>query len=104
MRPSMGGITKMFDGVTAVKNNLEVVAPSKREAVEEDDEATMARVKEHFAKDKDLKKADIAVQTNAEVRLVDLRGQGHHDECPCVLGGLVRHRHEVREKRSHGEG
>jgi hyperosmotically inducible periplasmic protein len=56
-----------------VKNDLEVVAPSKREAVEEKDEAITARVKEHFAKDAHLKKADIAVQTNAGV--VSLTGE-----------------------------
>ena len=68
-----GDITKMLDGVKTVKNDLEVVAPSKREAVEEKDEAITARVKEHFAKDAHLKKADIAVQTNAGV--VSLTGE-----------------------------
>jgi hyperosmotically inducible protein len=68
-----GDITKMLDGVKTVKNDLEVVAPSKREAVEEKDEAVTARVKEHFAKDAHLKKADIAVQTNAGV--VSLTGE-----------------------------
>ena len=38
-------ITKMLDGVKTVKNDLEVVAPSKREAVEEKDEAITTRVK-----------------------------------------------------------
>ena len=68
-----GDITKMLDGVKTVKNDLEVVAPSKREAVEEKDEAVTARVKEHFAKDAHLKKADIAIQTNAGV--VSLTGE-----------------------------
>ncbi len=63
----------MLDGVKTVKNDLEVVAPSKREAVEEKDEAITARVKEHIAKDAHLKKADIAVQTNAGV--VSLTGE-----------------------------
>jgi hyperosmotically inducible periplasmic protein len=66
-------ITKMLDGVKSVKNDLEVVAPSAREAVEEKDEAITARVKEHFTKDAHLKKADIAVQTNAGV--VSLTGE-----------------------------
>lgn len=60
-------ITKMIDGVKSVKNDLEVVAPSKREAVEDKDEAITARVKEHFAKDAHLKHDNIAVQTNAGV-------------------------------------
>jgi hyperosmotically inducible protein len=68
-----GDITKMLDSVKTVKNELQVVAPSKREAVEEKDEAITARVKEHFAKDAHLKKADIAIQTNAGV--VSLTGE-----------------------------
>ena len=68
-----GDITKMLDGVKTVKNDLEVVAPSKREAVEEKDEAVTARVKEHLAKDAYLKKAEIEVQTNAGV--VSLTGE-----------------------------
>lgn len=66
-------IAKKLDGVKSVKNDLEVVAPSKREAVEEKDEAITARVKEQFAKDSHLKKANIAVQTNAGV--VSLTGE-----------------------------
>jgi hyperosmotically inducible protein len=70
---AVADITKLLDGVKTVKNDLEVVAPSKREAVEDKDEAITARVKAHFAKDKHLKKADIAVQTNAGV--VSLTGE-----------------------------
>ena len=66
-------IAKMLDGVMSVKNDLEVVAPSAREAVEEKDEAITARVKAHIAKDAHLKTADIAVQTNAGV--VSLTGE-----------------------------
>ncbi|HLZ33652.1 MAG TPA: BON domain-containing protein [Nitrospira sp.] len=72
-KDAAGDITKLLDGVKSVKNDLEVVAPSKREAVEEKDEAITARAKEHFAKDAHLKKADIAVQTNAGV--VSLTGE-----------------------------
>jgi len=68
-----GDITKLLDGVKTVKNDLEVVAPAKREAVEDKDEAITARVKEHLTKDADLKKSDIAVQTNAGV--VSLTGE-----------------------------
>ena len=66
-------ITKMLDGVKSVKNDLAVVAPSKREAVEVKDEAITARVQKKIAKDSHLKKADIAVQTNAGV--VSLTGE-----------------------------
>ena len=67
------GIAKGIDGVKTVKNDLKVVAPSKREAVEEKDEAITARVQKKIAKDSHLKKADIAVQTNAGV--VSLTGE-----------------------------
>jgi hyperosmotically inducible periplasmic protein len=73
------GITAGLDGVKTVKNELQVVAPSTRDAMEEKDEAITARVKEHISKDshlmKDsrLKDADINVQTNAGV--VTLTGE-----------------------------
>ncbi len=73
------GITAGLDGVKTVKNDLEVVPPSAREAEEEKDEAITARVKEHIAKDailmKDsrLKDGDINVHTNAGV--VSLTGE-----------------------------
>jgi len=66
-------ITKMLDGVQTVKNNLEVVAPSKREAVDEKDEVITTRVRKKIAKDAHLKKSDIAVQTNGGV--VSLTGE-----------------------------
>jgi hyperosmotically inducible protein len=66
-------ITKMLDGVKTVKNHLEVVAPSTRDAVEDKDEAITTRVQKKIAKDAHLKQADIAVQTNAGV--VSLTGE-----------------------------
>jgi hyperosmotically inducible periplasmic protein len=66
-------IAKMLDGVKTVKNDLEVVAPAAREAVEEKDDAITARVQNQIAKDSHLKKADIVVQTNAGV--VSLTGE-----------------------------
>ncbi|NWF73323.1 MAG: BON domain-containing protein [Nitrospirae bacterium] len=66
-------IAKRLDGVKTVKNDLEVVAPSTRAAVEDKDDAITTRVKEHIALDSHLKTADIAVQTNAGV--VSLTGE-----------------------------
>jgi hyperosmotically inducible protein len=66
-------ITKRLDGVKTVKNDLEVVAPSTREAVEDKDDAITKRVKEHIAMDSHLNKTDIAVQTNAGI--VSLTGE-----------------------------
>jgi hyperosmotically inducible protein len=67
------GIAKGIDGVKSVKNELQVVAPAKREAVEEKDEAITTRVKEQIAKDSSLTKAGIHTQTNAGV--VSLSGE-----------------------------
>jgi len=66
-------IAKGIEGVKSVKNELQVVAPSKREAVEEKDDAITARVKEGLAKEPKLKKANINVKTNAGV--VSLSGE-----------------------------
>jgi hyperosmotically inducible protein len=67
------GIAKGIDGVKSVKNELQVVAPSKREAIDDKDEAITTRVNEQIAKDSDLKKAGIRAQTNAGV--VSLSGE-----------------------------
>jgi hyperosmotically inducible periplasmic protein len=67
------GITAGLDGVKTVKNELQIVVPSTREAVEEKDEALTVRVKAYFAKDAHLKNVDIDVQTNAGV--VSLTGE-----------------------------
>lgn len=67
------GIAKGIDGVKSVKNELQVVAPSKREAVDDKDDAITARVNEQIAKDSHLKKAGIHAQTNAGV--VSLTGE-----------------------------
>ena len=67
------GIAKEIDGVKAVKNELQVVAPSKREATDDKDEAITTRVNEQLAKDANLKKAGVRAQTNAGV--VSLTGE-----------------------------
>ena len=66
-------IAKSIDGVKSVKNELQVVAPSKREAVEEKDDAITERVKREIAKDSRLSKGSIDVKTNAGV--VSLTGE-----------------------------
>lgn len=66
-------IAKGIDGAKTVKNDLQVVAPTKREAVDDKDEAITARVNEQMAKDTQLKNARIKAQTNAGV--VSLSGE-----------------------------
>src|SRR5690349_1150128 len=66
-------IAKGIDGAKTVKNDLQVVAPSKREAVDDKDDSITARVNEQMAKDTQLKTAGIKAQTNAGV--VSLTGE-----------------------------
>ena len=66
-------IAKNIQGVKSVKNQLEVVAPSKHKTVGVKDDAITARVKRHIAKDSLRKNAAIDVTTNMGV--VSLTGQ-----------------------------
>jgi hyperosmotically inducible protein len=66
-------VAKGIDGVKSVKNELQVVAPSKREAIDDKDDAITTRVNEQIAKDSNLKKAGVHAQTNAGV--VSLSGE-----------------------------
>ena len=67
------GIAKGIDGAKTVKNDLQVVSPSKREAMDDKDDAITARVNEQIAKNAHLKQAGIHAQTNAGV--VSLTGE-----------------------------
>src|SRR4029078_1501616 len=67
------GVAKGIDGAKTVKNDLQVVAPSKREATDDKDDAITARVNAHTVKDTQLKNAGIKAQTNAGV--VSLSGE-----------------------------
>jgi hyperosmotically inducible protein len=66
-------IAKNIQGVKSVKNQLEVVAPSKRKTVDTKDDAITARVKRHIAKESLRQNADIDVTTN--VGVVSLTGE-----------------------------
>lgn len=66
-------IAKLVDGVKSVKNELQVVAPSMREAVEYKDDAITTRVKEDITKEPRLQGLNIDVKTNAGV--VSLSGE-----------------------------
>jgi len=66
-------IANSIEGAKSVKNDLQVVAPSQRAAVEDKDEVITARVKEQIDKDayvmknNSLKNAKIVVVTSAGV-------------------------------------
>lgn len=60
-------IAKKLDGVKSVKNELQVIAPSQREATNDKDEAITIRVNEQIAKDAYLKQAGVHAQVNGGV-------------------------------------
>jgi len=66
-------IAKNIPNVKSVKNQLEVVVPSKRKTGDTKDDAITARVKRHIAKESFRKNADIDVTTN--VGVVSLTGE-----------------------------
>lgn len=67
------GIAKGIDGAKSVKNDLQVIAPAKREAIDDKDEVITTRVNEQIAKDSYLKNAGIHAKTNAG--MVSLSGE-----------------------------
>ena len=66
-------ITTGIDGVKSVRNELQVVAPAKREAINDRDTSITMRVIAKIAKDHTLYSAGIHAQTNAGV--VSLSGE-----------------------------
>jgi hyperosmotically inducible periplasmic protein len=66
-------ITKGIDGVKTVKNELQIVAPAKREAINDRDSSITIRVIAKIAQDYSLHRAGIHAQTNAGV--VSLSGE-----------------------------
>lgn len=66
-------LARGVDNVIGVNNELQVVAPKNRAAVEDKDEVIVERVKKVFKRDAALRKADIGVVSNAGV--VSLTGE-----------------------------
>jgi hyperosmotically inducible protein len=66
-------VTKGIEGVKSVKNELQVVAPSVRKAVDTDDKQITKSVEDRFKQDPDLKNAKIDAKVNAGV--VSLTGE-----------------------------
>jgi osmotically-inducible protein OsmY len=66
-------VAKGIEGVKGVKNELQVVAPSERAAVNADDKQISRSVEDRFKQDPQLKNAKIDAQVNAGV--VTLTGE-----------------------------
>ena len=64
-KSAAGEIAKGVEGVKSVKNDLQVMAPSARKAVQADDKQITKSVETRFGKDSQLKKID--VRTDAGV-------------------------------------
>jgi hyperosmotically inducible periplasmic protein len=97
------GIANGFVGVTSVRNDLQVIAPSLREVSDDQDEAITSRVAAQIAKDSHLQTAGIVVQTFAGV--VSLSGEiADLDQCSRIMDGVAGPRREISEERSHRQG
>jgi hyperosmotically inducible protein len=99
------GIAKGIQGAKTVKNDLQVVAPSQREAIDDKDDVITARVNEQMAKDTQLKTAGIKAQTNAGVvslsgEVADLTTSAHASSSAWQVPGVVSVKNDltVREK------
>jgi osmotically-inducible protein OsmY len=66
-------VSKGIEGVKSVKNELQVVAPTQRAAVDADDKQISKGVEDRFRQDPDLKNAKIDAKVNAGV--VTLTGE-----------------------------
>jgi len=58
-KTAAGEIAKGIEGVTSVKNDLQVVAPAKREAVDAKDADIKKAVQSRLSKDSQLKSVDV---------------------------------------------
>src|SRR5262250_1692762 len=72
-KTAAGEIAKGIDGVKSVKNELQVVAPSNRKAVDADDNQISKSIENRFKQDPQLKHAKIDAKVNAGV--VTLTGE-----------------------------
>ncbi len=83
-------ITKRIDGVTAVKNELQVVPPTERAVVDASDKDIQKAVEDRLATDPRLKKVDV----RSDSRMVTLTGEvpGIGQSRPRVRGGAQRPR------------
>ncbi|MBC7837450.1 MAG: BON domain-containing protein [Nitrospiraceae bacterium] len=102
-RQTAEGIAKEIPGVTSVKNNLQVMAPSIREVIDDKDEAITTRVAEQIEKDSQLKQAGILVQTFAGVvslsgEISDIVTSAHASWATWQVPGVKLVKNELRVK------
>jgi hyperosmotically inducible protein len=72
-KAAAGEVAKGIEGVKSVKNELQVVAPTDRKAVDADDKQISKNLEERFKQDPELKNAKIDAKVNGGV--VTLTGE-----------------------------
>jgi hyperosmotically inducible protein len=96
-------IAKGVDGVTSVKNNLEVVAPGQRKAVDRQDDEIVKAVKDRLKHDQALKGSDIDVRADkGRVTLTgsakDVNARARASELARGVAGVKSVKNEMQDK------
>lgn len=96
-------IARRIEGVTQVKNNLEVVPGAQKKAVDRKDDDIKKAVKDRLAADARLKGSDVNVRSdNGVVTLTgdakDVNARAHASELARGVDGVKAVKNELREK------
>jgi hyperosmotically inducible protein len=96
-------VAKGIEGVTQVKNNLEVVPSAEKKAVNRKDDEITKAVKERLAKDAQLKGSDVGVRSdNGVVTLTgeatDLDARARASQLARGVDGVKAVKNELKEK------
>ena len=98
-------VAKSVEGVTSVKNSLQVVAASERKAVDAKDEDLTKSVKDRLKKDARLKGSDVEVRADKGVvtltgEVKDLGARARASEVARGVPGVRSVKNELKEKQS----
>jgi hyperosmotically inducible protein len=96
-------VAKGIEGVTAVKNNLQVVPNSQKKAVDRKDDEIKKAVKDRLAKDARLKGSDVEVRSDSGVVTLtgdakDLAARARASELARGVTGVKAVKNELKEK------
>ena len=81
-------VAQGIEGVKSVKNELQVVAPSSRKAVEADDKQITKSVEDRFKQDPDLKKIDAKVNAGVVTLTGEVKSIGASAKASEVARGI----------------
>lgn len=96
-------VVKTVDGVTSVKNNLQIVSSTERKAVNAEDKDVKNAVEKRIKQDARLKTADIDVRVDRGVvtlmgEVKDLGARARASEVASTVPGVRSVKNELREK------